>query len=183
MAIISKESFEKLTKEEKENIREGYIKWQEEAETNPYFEGKISNMEDLFDKEDLQPKPVVKTWEDVPLRGEALDVDFMINDLGGRNIISLKQTEFSEKIFMKLIVTAKIAKIIELGYGGMITEEEWKNNILEKYCVAWSVPIQRFHYQTMYNLYNFIAFHTQEQREKFMFYPENRELVKQYYMV
>ncbi|MCH5167887.1 MAG: hypothetical protein J1F35_08415 [Erysipelotrichales bacterium] len=179
MAIISKETFEKLTKEEKKKLRKIYKDMKKEptlAYAYEYAE-KCKWLEELFDKENLQPEP--KTWEDVlklyPARVTGVvGLELELKGVPGIN----------DKIAQKIIAATKLAKLIELGYGGMVTDEEWKDTN-DKYIVA-------LHYEkgeailekrTVCNYKCFIAFRTYEQRELFMAYPENRELVEQYYMI
>lgn len=175
MAIISQETFDKFTEEEKKKVREYYES--KEGIFPQYREA----LEVLFNKENLQPGPKIKTWKDVPLRGETLDVTI---DDDGYHTISLKQTEFSEKIYKKLTATARIAKLIELGYGGMVTEEEWKDGNVEKVSIIY-IPFKRECFDIYCNSHRkeFITFHTYKQAEEFMSYPENVKLVEQYYMI
>ena len=87
----------------------------------------------------------------------------------------------NEKIAAKIIATAKIAKIIEFGYGNMLTIKEWENEQLVKYNIEnISGTIA---YNDVTDNYSFISFHTDEQRDEFMSYPENVNLVKQYFMM
>lgn len=136
-------------------------------------------------KEYLQPKPKIKTWEDI----KDNENDFY------KNYINFHKTDNGNycldadgshdiKVILKSIATLKIAKLIELGYGGMVTEEEWKNTNIEKYCVYVRVGKIKIHYEG-FNTYDrrFVAFHTPEQRDKFISYPENRKLIKQYHMI
>ena len=84
-----------------------------------------------------------------------------------------------------MIATYKIAKLIELGYGGMVTDEEWKNKDITKWIVVPNddngklIIVDTWHNSKR----GCIAFHTQQQAKEFMSYPENRTLVKQYYMI
>lgn len=184
MAIISKETFDKLSDVEKEKLRK-YL--------NNYSE-KIDNVknitDDIFGKENLQPKSKIKTWEDVTKEGFSVEEDYLCefdnydHDKvdGFTEAISYKG-EFSDKLIYKAIATLRIAKLIELGYGGTVTDEEWKS------------PNEKFvikpHYQrgkvfleksTSLNYKHFIAFHTYDQLEEFLSYPENVELVEQFFM-
>lgn len=183
MSIISQETFEKFTEEEKEGVRKLYEHYEDDALLYQTEPPKLVqyNLEALFGEENLQPKPEIRTWVDVPLRGETVNV--MIDE--DHNIILLKRTEFSEKIFKKLIATARIAKLIELGYGGMVSKKEYTNN------GAWQIVPYRDAYDEPFKLKivfgwghkTFISFKEEQQAEEFMSYPENLELVKQYYMI
>lgn len=173
MSIISKESFEKLTEEEKKKLRQIYKDMKEEpslAYAHEYAE-KCEWLEDYFGKENLQPK--IKTWEDLEM--EYGDFDWYIG--GNTSIVSGILTK-------KVIATLKIAKLIELGYGGMVTEEEWMENGHNKgFYSIWADAKGKIECTLVYDSKEFIAFHTQQQAEEFLSYPKNVELLKQYYMV
>ena len=80
----------------------------------------------------------------------------------------------------------KIHKLIEVGYGGNITKEEWKNNITIKFTIVlvYNTTNNKFefiiHETTCINI---IAFHTKEQAKEFLSKPENVELLKDYFMI
>ena len=64
-------------------------------------------------------------------------------------------------------------------YGGEITKEEWRNDKLikhtiERNCIS-AVVCETFSW------YNFLAFHTKQQRDDFLKY--NEQLVKDYLML
>lgn len=66
-----------------------------------------------------------------------------------------------------------------LGSGGVITDEEWKNFILNKYCILrYDNLLVK---QVVGHSYYFLAFHTEAQRALFL--KENEQLVKDYLMV
>lgn len=182
MAIISQESFEKLTEEEKKKIRKIYKDMKDEpslAYANEYAE-KCEWLETYFGKENLQPKPKIKTWKD-------MKEEYMLNaDTGTSYIIDMDKKFYSKKLALKSLATLQIAKLIELGYGGMITDEEWKDGSNLKYCIIYSPA----HNDSKINIIgcsgaikHFIAFHTKQQAKEFMSYSENRKLVEQYYMI
>lgn len=166
MSIISKETWDKFTEEEKEDIRHFYNGFETMQDRN--IEGVLNS---LFGKENLQPEPKIKTWEEFEKNKGKLNV--WVDTIG---FIP------EDNISKKAVATIKIAKLIELGYGGMVTEEEWENTNIEKYCVY--VTVGKIHYDG-FNTYDchFIAFHTPKQREEFMSYASNRKLVEQYYMI
>ena len=181
MAIISQQTWDKFTEEEKERIYREYMQWQEEAETNPFFEGKISNMEDLFGKENLQSEPKIKTWEDVEKKHPE---DFSHSN--APNPMFIPSQEVRDKLLKKVMAIYKIATLIELGYGGMVSEEEWRDENAEKWSVLYNHNFGDFDIVKMtkgYGWKSFISFHTKQQADEFMSYPENKELIKQYYMV
>ena len=86
----------------------------------------------------------------------------------------------SEKYAKSALALAQISQLIPY-YGGEITDEEQSNNEL-KYVVSIYgkkdiTLINAVHYKDL------IAFHTVEQRTRFLSFPENVQLVKDFYMV
>ena len=127
----------------------------------------------MISKKNLQPEPKIKTWADVEKEhfDYKKDVDFMGETIGFAG----------SKVFPKLVATYQISKIIELGYGGVVSEEEWQNDTLMKYTlknVGGTIA-----YNDTTDDYGFVAFHTEQQREEFMSYPDNVKLVKQYFEI
>ena len=66
-------------------------------------------------------------------------------------------------------------------YGGEITDEEWKDFRLRKYGLLF------YNHKLSTNIYydtkQIIGFHTEEQLTRFISFPENVQLVKDFYMV
>ena len=181
MAIISRETFEKFLKEEKENVKKEYLKWQEEAETNPYFEGKISNMEDLFDKEVLQSDHKIKTWADVVIYKTEL-WDF-INKLS-KEIANCPYIE--SKLYKKLIATIQIQHLLELGYGGIVTDNEYilnEHSTDEDFWGIWINAYGKVECTPIENCRDLLVFRDQQQAKEFMSYMENVDLILQYYLI
>ena len=175
MSIISQETWDNMPEETKEKICKKY-NWYRENEINEA----ILEFEDLFGKENLQPKPNIKTWEDVEKNRE--DEDACCCAIEN----TLSKSFFDDKLRNKLIATYKIAKLIELGYGGMVTEDEYILNEDSIEDDLWSVWINangEIECTAIKDCRDFLVFHTQQQAEEFMSYPENRTLVEQYYMI
>ena len=173
MSIISKETFDKFTKEEKREIRKQYkllkkyIDVASKTSISEWYDGKFKGLEELFGKETLQSEPKIKVWSDVLYQTNI-------------NSFEIVHPDCDDKLTKKLEATYKIKWLIELGYGGMITEKEWKDASREKFAVIYFTT--QLEMATSYTRRHFIAFHTIEQRERFLSYPENVELIKQYYM-
>lgn len=169
MAIISQETFDKFTEEEKQKIRDYY---NDESRYVGLSEQYVIQI--LFGKDNILLKSKIKTWENVDTikLGAEYGTIFELQDWN--NI----------KLANKLIATYKIAKLIELGYGGMITEEEWQNPN-EKFVIKPYYQKGKFFLEqsTSCNYKHFIAFHTYDQLEEFISYPENVKLVEQYFML
>jgi hypothetical protein len=78
------------------------------------------------------------------------------------------------------LAMARISQIMrnDKRFGGVVTNEEWKNSTL-KYCIKnYSGDISKTNYSATYH---FLAFHTEEQRELFL--QENEDLIKEYLMI
>lgn len=169
MGIISKETFEKLTEEEKKKLRELY---------SNSVKIDFAIMKKIFGEENLLHKPNIKTWKDVKDKSDsAFQTSLNLNYACDGNM--------DDKLSMKIKATYKISKLIELGYGGIVTEEECKEN------GAWQIIPYRENYDEKFKLKivmdfqqkSFISFHNEEQAKEFMSYPGNRILIEQYYMI
>lgn len=178
MSIISQETWDNMPNEEKERLREYYDIYSNEVENDSEISvanGQKHLLEGLFGKENLQPEPKVpKTWDDVK--------ETYPETYGNENIELFPYHEFAWniKLIRKNIATLKIAKLIELGYGGIVTEEEWRDDELIKFGIKWNYKANDWVYHNTKTTKEFITFHTPEQREEFMSYPENIKLVEQY---
>ena len=64
------------------------------------------------------------------------------------------------------------------NFGGVITDEEWKNSDLKKVIYRWNNNI---YLTSTSHEYFFLAFHTEEQRDLFL--EKYRDLVKDYLMI
>lgn len=66
-------------------------------------------------------------------------------------------------------------------YGGEITDKEWSNDEWK-----YSITIDDkgiINNASIVHLKEIIAFHTKEQRDRFLSFPENVQLVKDFYMI
>lgn len=133
----------------------------------------IDCYEDLFGEHNLNPKPQIKTWEDLKEIHPELAIELANMDCA------------VGKIFHKMSATLKIYKLIDLFYGGMVSEEEWWNDNTLKYYIKCNPHKSESSIECTYHasVKYFIAFHTQQQAEEFMSYKSNKRLVEQYYMM
>lgn len=76
----------------------------------------------------------------------------------------------------------KIHQLIEVGYGGNITNEE-RENKNGAYFVYYSFSRKDFIIAYDVTVKQSIAFHTKEQAKEFLKYPENVQLLKDYFMI
>lgn len=97
----------------------------------------------------------------------------------------------SDKEFSWLAKSAlaflKIRQLIEDGYGGNVTNEEWRTAIDEDNPI-YIITIDgmnniRCGYVEITQEYSPIAFHTKEQAEEFLSDPERVQLLKDYFMI
>lgn len=84
----------------------------------------------------------------------------------------------SEKVAKSMLAMAMISQLLPF-YGGAITDEEWNNWDVCKYCLV--RDDNRIHISLNKSYYHFLAFHTPEQRDEFLKY--NEQLVKDYLMI
>lgn len=173
MAIISRETFKKLSKEEKRKIRKQYKEVCDKGRFG--FEAKLE-LESLFDNKDLLAEPVIKTWGDI------------IEEFPNLNDELMRSTKeihtFAGLVCSKAIATYKIFTLIEKGYGGTVSLKTWEED------GAWCIIPRRESYGEKFKLEiihefqvkHFVAFYNKEDANEFMSYPENVELLNKYYI-
>ena len=134
--------------------------------------------------ESLTLSQIKKRWVDnknVDVDGYLIDSDSHIVHYSGPNTY-INHNIFATEIQAKsALAMARISQIManDLRFGGPITDEEWVTNNLKKF------TIRRINGRAVFNtdsfVYNFLAFHTAEQRQ--LFWEENDELIKDYLMI
>lgn len=158
------------TKEVKIQVPEGY---------------EIDKENSTFECIKFKKKDRVNTWRDLPcLKGGMITATGAYYELVpscyGTVVTEGNNLTFLNKKYAKAaIALAKISQLMPY-YGGEVTNEEWKNDEW-KYCVL----IDKFeiYYHTAVKVKYLVAFHTKEQRDRFLSFPENVQLVKDLYMV
>ena len=84
-----------------------------------------------------------------------------------------------EKHAKSAMAMAKISQLMPY-YGGAITDKEWQENTHKS-------TIERIESSIIRSFsslgYQFLAFHTEEQRDRFMSFEENMQLIKDYFMI
>lgn len=140
-----------------------------------YSENVAEDLSKIFGVHNLKPEICVpKTWDDiVEITGE----DF-VNKV---NSICTFGT-CSDKLYDKISATAKIYHLIDLGYGGVLTDKEWKDKNFEKFGIYINngkIDV----WQGNTNIKDLITFRSKELRDEFMSYVSNLRLVHQYYMI
>lgn len=84
----------------------------------------------------------------------------------------------SEKVAKSMKAMAMISQLMPY-YGGEITEDEWYNEDVIKYVI--NKIYNDIKIYAVYSVYNFLAFHTPEQRDEFL--KNNEDLIKEYLMI
>lgn len=92
---------------------------------------------------------------------------------------STRNITASEKVAKSMLAMAMISQLMPY-YGGEVTKEEWKDEDMKKYTISRENNDINSSF-VAYNMYNFLAFHTAEQRDDFLKY--NEQLVKDYLMI
>lgn len=109
-----------------------------------------------------------KTWKEMECHNERV-----------WDTIRLLEYWSTDQAIKSAIAFLKIHQLIEYGYGGNITHDEWNNGDF-KYAISWhesALFINGYYLQ-----YSPVAFRTKKLAEEFLSYPENERLVKDYFM-
>lgn len=97
----------------------------------------------------------------------------------------LIELEDSAKILSPIEKSAlallKIYQLIEVGYGGNVTRSDYIDIHKKAWGIDYDFLRNNFHPSTI--CYSLVAFHTEEQAKEFLSYPENIQLLKDYYMI
>ena len=78
----------------------------------------------------------------------------------------------------------KIHQLIEFGYGGNVTYNYFENQVT--YGITHSGDSNSFEAHQIADIYEYsphIHFHTKEQAEEFLKYPENIQLLRDYFQI
>lgn len=87
----------------------------------------------------------------------------------------------TEPIVKSALALLKIHQLIEAGYGGNLSNEELGSEDI--YYISYYIPNKEL-LVTDGGLYkSHIAFHTEKQATEFLSYPENVQLLKDYFMI
>lgn len=100
---------------------------------------------------------------------------------------SVQNTSSSYNVFatrkqaMSALAMARISQIManDERFGGVVTDEEWMNRHMIKFTIIKRLNLISL--VPLYKDYEFLAFHTTEQRDLFL--EENEDLVKDYLMI
>lgn len=127
--------------------------------------------------EEQKPK-VPKTWSDLVLAKQTDIYTVQCNTFVYKNNPNIIKSAFAFH---------QIYQLIEVGYGGNVTNEEWLDNEIEKFIITLNISNCKHQFTIVkYDApahFNHIAFHTKEQAKEFLSYPENVQLLKDYFML
>lgn len=134
-------------------------------------------------KEEETKKPIIRTYQDlidnnIKIQGyyisgsKIYDYDIYCANNDTVDVAS------SKKVAKSMLAMAMISQLMPY-YGGEITKKEWNDEDITKYCLTKSE--NKIVKCTAFWTYNFLAFHTEEQRDEFFEY--NKQLVKDYLMI
>lgn len=116
-----------------------------------------------------------KTWNEV--NKSALNQDI----LGAIETLESQTPIISDDRSLKSVLAfLKIHQLIETGYGGNIRDKEWSGSSTSKYAIFPTLVVDPVYYLCSKT---HIAFHTKEQAVEFLKYPENIQLLKDYFMI
>ena len=131
-------------------------------------------------------KPVEKSWRSNKMgfiEGYFIDshseIIGPVNDI--TNIKTNKNVFVTEKQAKSALAMAQISQLMvhDMRFGGVVTDDEWYRDSIEKYVIVRHHNLAYFRNEGF--SYNFLAFHTPEQRE--LFYKENEDLVRDYLLL
>ena len=141
---------------------------------------KLENEIQILRKKAENIDPKVEVWEDLEeIDGCYINVQSkVVNVTGATNYEENINIFKTEKHAKKALAMAQISQLMPY-YGGEITNDEWNDYNIMKYIIKRSGNnIERGKYNYTYQ---FLAFHTEEQRDEFLL--NNEQLVKDYLMI
>lgn len=172
------QQWNELSPDERQSILNTYKKAFDEQDN--FFALKYQAvMNKRYGSHNLNPKPI-RTWKDVK------DYLEIIPDF--KEIVhNLDMGCCDQKVVNKIIATYKISRIIELGYGGQVSDEGNKDRHIIKFVI---VPCEEKDgsvgfeiYTTSYSVDKVVTFHSNAQAEEFITHDSNLRLLAQYYMM
>ena len=123
----------------------------------------------------------INIWADIKyMSGVYIDDVCYIDEFKGIRVDTYRNVFISERYAKASLAMAQFSQLIPY-YGGEVTDEEWLSPYKFKYVILCrqgklepaSATITAYH----------LAFHTKEQLDRFMSFPENIQLAKDFYMI
>lgn len=127
-----------------------------------------------------QNSKVPKTWSELVKHIQPI-LYAEISHKSDGHYISVSEDCGNTPIEKSALALLKINQLIEVGYGGNVTNKEWET--LTPYYIWYNTADKCFMINTSTLAKIHIAFHTREQAEGFLKYPENIQLLKDYFIV
>ena len=132
-------------------------------------------------------KPIPKKSKFSDYDGSFVLSGYYLNNNGGMRGVSSCNYESNKDVFATekqakmALAISQISQIManDERFGGVVTDKEWEDVSISKYCICREKTEQRF--SIFECSYEFLAFHTREQRDLFL--KENEQLVKDYLMI
>lgn len=133
-------------------------------------------------REENRRKKNCPIWEELEkVSGCCISLCSETGDYGTWRAIEGNQNIFiNEQHAKSALAMAKISQLMPY-YGGRITADEWNDAGLEKYAIS-RIGCDLDRYRA-YSCYNFVAFRTKENRDRFLSRKENVRLIKDYFMI
>jgi len=124
----------------------------------------------------------IDTWKDIEYlsgyfinnQASIIDTPEILREDDDKNVF------VSKKYAKSALALAQISQLMPY-YGGEITDEEWNNSIIKKYGIT--VYCNTICKTVVFTNRNILTFHTQEQVDRFLSFPENVQLVKDLFMI
>ena len=123
----------------------------------------------------------ITTWKDIPkVNGCYISNCNIVTGYEGKPCKKNKNVYLTDKYAKSALALAQISQLMPY-YGGEITNEEWNNKSTKRYGIGVSRSI--IYKIVVFTARNILTFHTEEQLDRFMSFPENIQLVKDLYMI
>lgn len=141
----------------------------------------IDEENSIFECIKFKKEKEVNIWKDINyLSGYYVADTSEIYEVNSDREDSDKNVFISEKYAKASLALAQISQLMPY-YGGIVTNEDWKNCNITKYGIV--INQGNISWGRYNDLRVSIAFYTKEQLLKFISFPENVQLVKDFYMI
>ena len=133
-----------------------------------------------------------KTWQeycDNSNEREYLNVEVEVNqyDSDTDTCYSDSSTAYNTPVEKSALAFIKIHRLIDAGYGGNVTIEDFKKlDLFGEYIyhIYYSIIDNKFEiFAISTTMHSLIMFHTKEQAEEFLSHDSNIQLLKDYFMI
>lgn len=144
----------------------------------------IDKEKSSFERIVFKKKQKIEKWDDligtiIPEKSFYVNTYSDIKEMGVDKFIEVHKNIFIDERHAKsALAMAQISQLIPY-FGGSITNEEWERSEINKYCIIRCD--KELIKVTQTRNFEFLSFHTPEQRDEFLKY--NEQLVKDYLMI